>query len=180
MMGKNLEWNNQQNFDDENQKTIHNINFKLTHLVTMVHYLWNVVKRKMGINEKSKFSKKLVKIDEKQFRILVNGRFCRITEKICFDIINGKKKLIRLKHGKYGFFDSTNRFPDDQKIPYFKKTFLFRDFFLQFLVFKPNVFNNGFHRFDNKHYFSLFGINGFDGNFQFRFCAVFGFFDTFY
>ena len=28
MMGKNLKWNKQQNLDDENQKTTHNIEFK--------------------------------------------------------------------------------------------------------------------------------------------------------
>ena len=57
--GKNLKWNKQRNLDDKNQKTTHNIEFKKQqiHPAATVHYFWNVVKEKMGIDEKSNFSK---------------------------------------------------------------------------------------------------------------------------
>ena len=58
MMGKKLKWNKQQNLDDENQKTIHNIEFlKKIHPATTVHYFWNAVKAKMSIDEKSNLFK---------------------------------------------------------------------------------------------------------------------------
>ena len=55
MMEKDLKWNKQQNLDDENQETTHNIEFKKKkiHFTATVHYFWNVVKAEMGIDEKS-------------------------------------------------------------------------------------------------------------------------------
>ena len=55
-MEKKLKWNKQQDLDDENQKTTHNIEFlkKNIHPATTVYHFWNIVKTKMGIDEKSK------------------------------------------------------------------------------------------------------------------------------
>ena len=58
MMEKNLKWNKQQNLDDKNQKTTHNIEFsKEIHRAATVYYFWNIVKTEMGIDEKSNFFK---------------------------------------------------------------------------------------------------------------------------
>ena len=56
MMEKDLEWNKQQDLDDENPKkkpTTSNFTTKQIHFTATVHYFWNVVKGKMGIDEKS-------------------------------------------------------------------------------------------------------------------------------
>ena len=58
MMEKDLKWNKQQDLDDENQKTTHNIEFKKKkHFAAMVHYFWNVAKTEMGVDEKSNLFK---------------------------------------------------------------------------------------------------------------------------
>ena len=60
MVDENLKWDKQQNMDDENQETTHNIEFlkkAKIHHAAKVYYFSNFVKAEMGIDEKSNLPK---------------------------------------------------------------------------------------------------------------------------
>ena len=59
MMGKNLKWNKQQDLDDENQKTTHNIEFKKKNTLYSNGLLFlEYCKKKIGYRRKIKFFQK--------------------------------------------------------------------------------------------------------------------------
>ena len=139
MMEKNLKWNKQQDLDDENQKTTHNIEFKKKANTPCSNgpLFLECCKGRNGYGRKIKLFQKLREVEVKQFRIIVNGYFCKAPEKFCFVIINGKK--IQFIQGADGtnFLIQQIILPMIKRKPNFPQAFLLRNGLLKFPVFQP-------------------------------------------
>ena len=184
-MEKDLKWNKQQNLDDENQETTHNIKSWKTTPCSNGPLFLECCKGKYGYRWEIKTFQKLREIEVKQFRIIINGYFCRVFKRLCFVIINKKKSnLSKTRMVRISWLNkSFSRWSNEDQIS--RNRFCFATVCWNSRFFTPICwaansifFQFGIGWFNRGIFFYVFGISGFDGSFKIRFYIIFGFFNA--
>ena len=148
MMGKKKGINNKiWTMKTRKQPTISNLKKKRKTPCNNGPLFLEYCKNKNGYRRKIKFFQKLKNIEGKQLRIIINGYFCKVFEKLCFVIINGKKIQFIQNTDSTNLLIQQIIFPMIKKKPNFPQAFLFRNGLLELPVFQPNMLSSKFHFF---------------------------------